>query len=113
MRRLLHFFERFDWILLIAVLTLSAIGLVIIYGIGVSREPNNLFPFYKQLLALGIGLIAVTTLTFLDYRQLRSLSVICYLAGLVALIAVLVIGRESHGTRGWFAIGPLSFQPDK
>ena len=80
MRRLLLFFERFDWILLIAVLTLTAIGLTIIYGIGVSREPNNLFPFYKQLLALGIGTIVVTTLTFLDYRQLRSLSVICYLA---------------------------------
>jgi rod shape determining protein RodA len=111
MRRLLLFFERFDWILLIAVLTLTSIGLVIIYGIGVSREPNNLFPFYKQLLALGIGAIAVTTLSFLDYRQLRSLSVICYLAGLVALIGVLFIGREVNGTRGWFGIGPLSFQP--
>ncbi len=111
MRRLLLFFERFDWILLIAVLTLTSIGLVIIYGIGVSREPNNLFPFYKQLLALGIGVIAVTTLSFLDYRQLRSLSVICYLAGLVALIGVLFIGREVNGTRGWFGLGPLSFQP--
>lgn len=111
MRRLILFFERFDWMLLIAVLTLTSIGLVIIYGIGVSREPNNLFPFYKQLLALGIGTIVVTMLTFLDYRQLRSLSVVCYLIGLVALLSVLFIGRESHGTRGWFSLGPLSFQP--
>lgn len=111
MRGLLLFFERFDWILLIAVLTLTSIGLVIIYGIGVSREPNNLFPFYKQLLALGIGAIIITTFTFLDYRQLRSLSVLCYLAGLFVLIAVLIFGRVSHGTKGWFALGPLSFQP--
>lgn len=111
MRRVLLFFERFDWILLIAVLTLTSIGLIIIYGIGVSREPNNLFPFYKQLLALGIGAIAVGVISFLDYRQLRSLSVIAYLVGAVLLLGVVLFGHQSHGTRGWFLIGPLSFQP--
>ncbi len=111
MKRLLLFFERFDWVLLIAVLTLTAIGLVIIYGIGVSREPNNLFPFYKQLLALGIGAIIVGICTFLDYRQLRSLSVVAYLGGLALLLLVLLFGHQANGTRGWFLIGPLSFQP--
>jgi hypothetical protein len=40
-----------------------------------------LFPFYKQLVAAGIGLIIMTTLTIIDYRHIRSLSVLLYLGG--------------------------------
>jgi len=111
MRRFFLLFERFDWLLLIAVLSLTVIGLVTIYGIGMSREPIQLFSFYKQLLAFGIGAGLIVLLTWFDFRQLRSLSFLGYCAGLILLTFVLILGRASHGTQGWFAVGNLSFQP--
>jgi rod shape determining protein RodA len=33
--------------------------------------------------------------------------------GLVALVAVLVLGEVRSGTRGWFAVGPITLQPSE
>ena len=111
MRRFFSLFERFDWTLLTAALTLTAIGLVAIYGIGVSQEPAGLFPFYKQLVAGLLGLIVMLALVFIDYRHLRSLSLLAYLGGAGLLVLVLVFGQTIRGTQGWFRVGGLSFQP--
>ncbi len=111
MSRLFSLFGLLDWSLLIGVLTLTSIGLVAIYGIGISQEPAQFFPFYKQLVAAGIGLIVMTLLTILDYRHIRSLSVILYLGGAALLLLVAIFGQTVNGTRGWFHIGGLSFQP--
>lgn len=111
MPRLFSLFGLLDWSLLIGVLTLTSIGLLAIYGIGISQEPAQLFPFYKQLVAAGIGLIIMTTLTIIDYRHIRSLSVLLYLAGAALLLLVAVFGQTVNGTRGWFHIAGLSFQP--
>ncbi len=111
MQRFLVLFERLDWGLLIAAASLVAIGLSIIYGIGISRDPIDLFSFYKQLAALGIGVAIALTLTIIDYRHLRSLSVVIYLVGLALLLAVLIFGKTIRGTQGWFVFGGFSFQP--
>ncbi len=111
MSRLFFIFGLLDWSLLIGVVTLTSIGLVAIYGIGISQEPSQLFPFYKQLVATGIGLIVMTLLTLLDYRHLRSFSLILYLAGAALLLLVVIFGQTVNGTRGWFHLAGLSFQP--
>lgn len=111
MSRFFSIFSLLDWTLLIGVVTLTSIGLLAIYGIGISQEPGQLFPFYKQLVAVAIGLIIMTTLTILDYRHIRSLSVLLYLAGAFLLFLVLIFGATVNGTRGWFQFAGLSFQP--
>ncbi|MDO8584010.1 MAG: FtsW/RodA/SpoVE family cell cycle protein [bacterium] len=111
MRRFLDLIERFDWVLIVSALTLAAIGIVAIYGIGTSRDPVDLFPFYKQFIVtlMGIGIVFGFVLT--DYRHLRSYSFILYLAGGALLLLVLLVGRTVNSTQGWFRIGSLSFQP--
>ncbi len=111
MQRLFVLFERLDWGMLIAAASLVAIGLSIIYGIGISRDPIDLFSFYKQLAALGIGLSIAFILTIVDYRHLRSLSVVVYLLGVILLVSVLLFGKTIRGTQGWFVFGGFSFQP--
>lgn len=111
MSRLLSIFALLDWSLLIGVLTLTSIGLVAIYGIGISQDPVQLFPFYKQLVATAIGLVIMTCLTIIDYRHVRSLSVILYLGGAALLLLVAIFGEVVNGTRGWFQFAGLSFQP--
>jgi len=103
---------RFDWILLLSALALTSVGLVVMYGIGVSRPDIGTFLFEKQTVAAAIGLAFVAGFAFLlDYRQLRGLGIPVYLAGAALLVGVLLFGKTINGTRGWYEFGILSFQP--
>ncbi|HPF95318.1 MAG TPA: FtsW/RodA/SpoVE family cell cycle protein [bacterium] len=111
MRLLLDYLERLDWLLFASMAALTAVGLIAIYGIGISQDPPNLFLFYKQLATVGIGLFLIAVFAFIDYRQLRSFGFLLFVAGAGLLILVLLFGSIVNGTQGWFRIGSLSFQP--
>lgn len=93
------------------LLSLLAVGLLMIYGIGSSYEEPNLFQFQKQFVALIIGGAALAGLALLDYRQMKSLGIIVYILGFILLIAVLFFGSTIRGTQGWFKLGSISIQP--
>jgi len=103
--------RRTDWFLLGALFALSAIGLLMIYGIGTSYEIMSLMQFRKQLIAVLIGIAAMVSLMLWDYRRMRSYGLIAYAIGALLLISVLVFGTEIRGTQGWFRIGTVSIQP--
>ncbi len=107
----LHRLERFDWVLLAAAIALSSVGLVAIYGIGVSQEPPEFFTFYKQLAGLAIGLTTVIFLASVDDRHLRSFGLFFYVLGGLLLLLVLFLGYTVNHMQGWFRFGALSFQP--
>lgn len=111
MRRGFELFVHFDWTLLLASTTLTVIGLLAIYGIGVSQDAAGLFQFEKQFVAAAIGWALVFGAVFLDYRHIRSFALPLYGVGAALLAGVLIFGETIHGTRGWFVIGRLSFQP--
>jgi rod shape determining protein RodA len=111
MGRFIEFFQRVDWMLLAAAATLTSIGLVAIYGIGISQDPSDLFLFQKQSVTAIVGVLMILGLMFLDYRHVRAYGFFLYAAGALMLLAVLVFGVEVNGTRGWFRLGILSFQP--
>ncbi len=111
MARLWEYLERLDWTLLAAAFTLAAVGLVAIYGIGVSQEPSDLFLFHKQFVTFAIGVVIIAVLIFLDYRHLRSYGLMLYLVGAALLLGVLLFGVRINATQGWFRLGTLSFQP--
>jgi len=110
MNRWFAVFARFDWLLMFAALSLTALGLLAIYGINISRGVD-FFQFEKQILAVALGLAVVAGLAWLDYRQIRSVALPIYFAGLGLLLLALVFGTTSHGGGRWFTIGALSFQP--
>lgn len=111
MGRFFELFQRLDWMLLTMAVTLTSIGLIAIYGIGISQEPANLFLFQKQFITAIVGCLAVLGLVFLDYRHLRAYGFIIYAAGAALLLGVIFFGVEVNATRGWFRLGALSFQP--
>lgn len=102
---------RFDWYLLVFAVSLSAIGLLMIFGIDVARTSGELFQFKKQLLAVVIGLGGAIGLSLIDYRQLRNYAIPIYLFGFVLLLAALPFGTTNVNGGKWFVIGSLSFQP--
>lgn len=82
------------------------------FGIGISRSVVvNLFAFQKQFVAILIGLMAIVGLVFVDYRQIRGLALPIYAFGALLLMGVLPFGQTVRGTRGWYVVGGLSFQP--
>lgn len=111
MRRGFELFVRFDWTLLIAATTLSVLGMLAIYGIGIARESTDFFQFQKQLVAAMIGWGIVLGAVFLDYRHIKPFAIPLYGFGVLLLTSVLFFGQTIRGTRGWFVIGRLSFQP--
>src|SRR5258706_12130990 len=102
----------FDW--LIAVL---AIGIVC-FGAWEIHNAQPTEPYWqKQLIGLGIALVAMLAIAFTDYRRLVELAPILYALGLVLLVIVLIpgIGMKINGQRCWIKLpGPLGqFQPSE
>src|SRR5437764_14008013 len=101
----------FDW--LIAVL---AIGIVS-FGAWEIHNAQPTEPFWqKQLIGLGIAMVAMLAIAFSDYRRLVELAPILYVFGLVLLVIVLVphVGMKINGQRCWIKL-PIAgqFQPSE
>ena len=99
------------------VLALVFFGVVMVYSasaiIAADRFGDPFFFLKKQLFwaLLGGGLLWAALR--LDYRRLERLVVPLLVVSIVLLVLVLVppFGQAINGTRRWFRIGPLSFQP--
>lgn len=111
LERLFRFFQRFDWMLLLAVFVLCLFGFAAIYSVALSRDSGSLLTIYKQLTAAGIGAIALVVFANTHPLTLRNWGRALYLGGLALLLLVLFFGKEIAGTRGWFDLGTFSFQP--
>ncbi len=67
----------------------------------------------RQLLWACVGMLTLLALSRVRLDIYSRLAPIAYIGGLAALIAVLFFGEIRSGTRGWFAVGPLTFQPSE
>ena len=101
-RLLLHF----DWLLAGLVALLVGAGLLTLG----SLVPRLLM---RQLAWLGIGAVVVLVLISIDYRMLARWAYLGYIAGLMVLAAVLVLGRTAQGARRWLTVGPFTVQPSE
>ncbi len=75
-----------------------------------------LYYFTRQLVGVGMGLVAMFVLARVDYHRLRPYAPAAALVSLVLMVAVLVphLGVQVNGARRWFNLGPLgSFQPSE
>jgi rod shape determining protein RodA len=106
--------RQMDWILVLAVSALSAIGVLLVWSatqpslLAAGLDPRTYLK--KQLLWVVIGLILMVVVSFIDYRRLRSWAPLAYGATLLGLLAVLSpLGSDINGARAWIAL-PGGFQ---
>lgn len=111
MRRFFSVLRAYDWTLLLVAVAIASIGLLAIYGIGVSRSTPNLFQFQKQLVALLLGIGIAIGIGFIDYRHIRSLALPLGISGAAMLAVLLIFGTTSRNAESWFSFGAISFQP--
>ena len=105
-----------DWLLLGAVVLLSAVGVAMIYSTTYVTTPTGGHPGTQpltQIYALGIGLIALLVCLAVDYRMFAEHSLFLYGALLVLLVFVLLKGQTQMGGQRWIPIGPFHLQPSE
>jgi len=101
----------FDW--LVAVLAIA----IVCFGAWEIRnaQPTETY-WQKQLIGLGIAMVAMLAIAFSDYRRIVELAPIFYVLGLALLVIVLVpgIGMKINGQRCWIKL-PIAgqFQPSE
>lgn len=105
-------FRDFDWLI-------AALAIVIVcFGAWEIRnaQPTETY-WQKQLIGLGVALVAMLAIAFTDYRRLVEWAPILYVLGLILLVLVLLphIGMKVNGQRCWIKLpGPLGqFQPSE
>jgi rod shape determining protein RodA len=99
-----------DWALVIALMTLCAMGVLMIYSAGYS---TNATLYRAQLYALALGLVAFLVAISIDYRTLADRSHLIYLAMLGLLVYVLLFGIVRGGARRWIDLGFFNLQPSE
>ncbi len=107
-RRLLR---NVDWPLLGAALVLVTLSVVCLSNLGAGRGGPALA--WRQLVWVGVGLVALLVLAALDYRNLVRAAPALYLLGIALLVVVFVLGRSVSGARRWLHLGPITFQPSE
>ena len=109
MRRLSHWLQSLDWVLVIVPTLLVTFGLAMIFALGQAQNRPDLF--WSQLIYVVIASVVFITAATLDYRVWRSSAWVAYLLGLSLLILVLVIGRAQFGAQRWIDLGAFQLQP--
>lgn len=104
-------------------LVLGVFGLLTLFGLvmvlsassveSVSAGGSSYSIFVRQLLFCVPGLLLFWVGLRLSPRTLRAIAPIVLLIGVVALILVLIpgVGALRNGSRSWFVIGTVGFQP--
>jgi rod shape determining protein RodA len=95
--------------LLLALLAVSAFGLVALY----SAVSENLGLVIGQAVRLAVAFVALLVLAQIPAASLRAWAPWLFLAGLGMLIAVLLFGDIGKGARRWLDLGVIRFQPSE
>lgn len=106
-----------DFILLIDVLIMLALGLVMVMS---ASSPTSLsetgksYTYVKtQAISAVMGLVGMFVVSKLDYRIYKKLYKIIYIVVIILLASVAVIGKEVGGAKRWINLGFMTFQPSE
>lgn len=108
-----HFnFFGMDLGLLVVCALLVGMGTMIVYS-ALFATPRFDELWVKHLAALILGVLCCGLLTLLPYAFLAEISNILYILAIGSLVLVLAAGRAVHGSKSWFILGPIQFQPSE
>lgn len=108
------FLKRIDWNFAGAILALNVIGLINLYsathGHG-DLGSNRLF--FSQIFWLLSGWFLYFVVTLIDYQIFLRMAYVIYGLNLMALIAVMFVGKVALGAQRWLDFGFFSYQPSE
>ena len=96
-----------DMQLLTALAILAGVGLVVLY----SASNQSMGDVHRQLIRLGVAFVIMVALAQINPETLRRWTPWVYLAGLIMLVLVLLVGVTGKGAQRWLDLGLFRFQP--
>lgn len=108
MARVGYVIGRLDWVLVLAMSVLIAIGLAAMYSVDLSQGGG--YGMRQGVFAL-VGLGVFFLCGFVHIRWYQRHAVLLWIASTALLVLVLVAGKTVRGLTGWFELGPVSVQP--
>jgi cell division protein FtsW len=104
---------KYDYLLIIAVAALLIAGLMMVYSatfaLGYQLYEQPTYFFIRQLLWMGVGLLAMIIVARIEYHVWRRWSIPLMAGALLLLGLVLVVGSDRFGGQRWLLNG--SIQP--
>src|SRR5512135_2287958 len=104
---------KYDYLLIIAVAALLIAGLMMVYSatfaLGLQLYEQPTYFFIRQLLWMGIGLLAMIIVARIEYHVWRRWSIPLMAGALLLLGLVLAVGSDRFGGQRWLLNG--SIQP--
>ncbi len=114
--------QGFDITMVWVVLSLMAVGLLMVYSASIALPDNPRFSKYlpthfltRHMVAIAFGLIAGLITVQIPVAIWERWAPWLFVASLVLLVAVLVpgIGKVVYGARRWIPLGVMNFQPSE
>lgn len=108
-----------DFIILFVVITLMAIGLIMILSASsiraLSEYHDSYYLFKHQLQWSGVAIVALIFFMNIDYHFYQRYAGIILIVTIVGLVLVLIpfLGRVHGGSRRWIEVGPIGIQPSE
>jgi rod shape determining protein RodA len=110
--------DRMDYGLLWGLVALGATGVVMIYSATrqalVNAGENPHYYVERQAFFVLLGIAAMYLVSRIDYRRLEIAATPLYVASLLALAGVFVLGKTALGAERWYSIGSsIQIQPSE
>ncbi len=104
--------KHVDIVLLVATGLVLLFGLVMVYS-ATRRFPGGTGILLRQGLFVVVGIAAMFGVSLIDYRRIADWWQIIYGVAMLVLAGVLspLGSLGAFGTKGWYAFGPVVFQP--
>mgnify|MGYP000734151646 CR=1 FL=1 len=101
-----------DFPLLFVTMSLYALSVFIIFGIGQKIEMLAIF-WIKQTVWVAVGFVLMLIVASIDYETLGKFNYLSYAVSIILLILVLVIGYEVNGAKSWIRLPGATLQPSE
>ncbi|WP_286265635.1 rod shape-determining protein RodA [Thalassotalea atypica] len=98
-----------DMPLLLGLITLMILGLFVVYSAG----GQNIDLVIRQARRIGVAFIVMLFVAQIPPMVFRKWAVPMFVAGLIMLIAVLLVGTIGKGAQRWLNLGFMQFQPSE
>ncbi len=110
--------SNIDWLTVFLFFTIAIMGWMNIFA-AVYDEASHQSIFDlslnsgKQLLFIGSSIILITVIMVVDFKFYDTFGYFIYGGIILILVFVLVFGREVAGSKSWFELGFIRFQPSE
>ncbi len=107
--------NNLDWLLIGLYIIIALVGLAFVYSTTYIANDPSFFNFDtsygRQFIWLFISLLIGMFIIVIDYKFYTSFAYIIFGLIMLLLASVLVLGVEINGSKSWFALGSIRFQP--